>query len=86
MKCVRGSSGLCLRPNDNAIFTIVLYRATNATAAYQRIECVSRDDDEAHSSDKKYVTTAAATCDLRMRRYRTGLGFQKEMTHPLDDV
>jgi len=45
------------------------------------IECVSRADDEAHSSDKKCATTAICECAVI-----TGLGFQKEMTHPSDDV
>jgi len=47
---------------------------TNATA-YPRIEYVPRND-EVHSSDETY-----GTCECVI----TGLGFQKEMTHPLDD-
>lgn len=38
-------------------------------------------DDEVHSLDKKCATTATCECAVI-----TGLGFQKEMTHPSDGV
>lgn len=48
---------------------------TNATA-YPQIECVSSNDDEAHSRHEK-----CATCECVI----IGLGFQKEMIHLSDD-
>lgn len=64
--------------NDNVIFASIM-RQMPPPPPTHGIECVSRDD-QTHSSDKKCATTTICECVI------TGLGFQKEMTHPSDDV